>query len=155
MPSAGNICWFSDIRLNDRPSVGGKGASLGELAAAGIAVPAGFVVCTTAFEQFLAVLEKQEPIRSRVNALSGHDLTGVRVLSDELRARIQNASLPDDLRTEITRAHADLCGENANWPMAVRSSATTEDAEDASFAGLQDTYLWVMGAEPTLKNLLS
>ena len=155
MRSSGNISWFADITLSDRATVGGKGGSLGELARADIAVPAGFVVCTTAFEQFLAVLEKQEPIRPRIEALSLHDLKGIRLLSQEVRARIQTASLPEGLRAEIIGAHVDLCREDPDRPLAVRSSATTEDAEDASFAGLQDTYLWVMGAEAALKKVQS
>jgi pyruvate,water dikinase len=155
MRSSGNIRWFADIALKDRAAVGGKGGSLGELMRAGIAVPAGFVVCTAAFESFLRDLEKQEPIRSRIEALSLHDLNGIRLLSQAVRGRIRAASLPEDLRAEIIAAHADLCGENLHRPLAVRSSATTEDAEDASFAGLQDTYLWVMSAADTLKNALS
>src|SRR5262249_46152778 len=61
-----------------------------------------------------------------------------------------NAPLLDDVQSEILAAHAALCSGNSSSPLAVRSSATTEDAEDASFAGLQDTYLWVMGAQATL-----
>lgn len=150
-----NISWFADVTLNDRPAVGGKGGSLGELMHAGIRVPAGFVVCTGAFERVLALLEKQAPIRSRIQSLTLQDLRGIRLLSEEVRERIQNASLPDDLSAEIVAAHADLCSDDLRRPLAVRSSATTEDAEDASFAGLQDTSLWVMGVEATLKNVLS
>jgi pyruvate,water dikinase len=155
MRSTGNIRWFADITLNDRATVGGKGGSLGELMRAGIAVPAGFVVCTAAFESFLGDLEKQGPIRSRVAALSLHDLNGIRLLSQEVRGRIRASSLPEDLRLEIIAAHAELCGENLCRPLAVRSSATTEDAEDASFAGLQDTYLWVQSTDDIVKNVLS
>lgn len=155
MRSSGNISWFADITLNDRPMVGGKGGSLGELTRAGMAVPAGFVVCTCAFERFLAILEKQAPIRRRIEALSVEDLRGIRLLSEEVRARMQAASLPEDLGAEIVAAHAELCGENLDRPLAVRSSATAEDREDASCAGLQDTYLWVMSAEDTLKNVRS
>lgn len=150
-----NISWFADVTLNERPAVGGKGGSLGELMRAGIPVPAGFVVCTGAFERVLALLEKQAPIRSRIQALTLQDLRGIRLLSEEVRERIQNVSLPDDLSAEIAAAHADLCGDDLLRPLAVRSSATTEDAEDASFAGLQDTSLWVMGIEATLKSALS
>jgi pyruvate,water dikinase len=155
MASSENISWFAEISLNDRPAVGGKGGSLGELARAGISVPAGFVVRTTAFERFLAALEAQGAIRLRVEALSAHDLEGTTVLSKDVRSRIASASLPEDIRAEITRAHKDLCGENRWWPLAVRSSATAEDGEAASFAGLQDTYLWVKGVEATLESVLS
>jgi pyruvate,water dikinase len=155
MGASANIRWFAEITLNDRPAVGGKGGSLGELAKAGITVPDGFVVCTSAFERFLAVLEKHGPIRRRIAALSLHDLKGIRLLSEEARARIQTASLPEDLGDEIIEAHAKLCGDNPHWPLAVRSSATTEDSEDASFAGLQDTYLWVKGGEAALQKVQS
>lgn len=155
MRSSENISWFADITLKDRATVGGKGGSLGELTRAGIAVPAGFVVCTAAFERFLGDLEKQGPIRSRIAALSLHDLNGIRLLSQEVRQRIRAASLAEDLCAEIIAAHSELCGPTPHCPLAVRSSATTEDSEDASFAGLQDTYLWVKNANDILKNVLS
>ena len=150
-----NISWFADVTLNDRCTVGGKGGSLGELMRTGIPVPPGFVVCTVAFERVLAVLEKQAPIRPRIQSLTLQDLRGIRLLSEEVRERIQNVSLPDDLGVDIVAAHADLCGNDLHRPLAVRSSATTEDAEDASFAGLQDTSLWVVGVEATLRNVLA
>lgn len=155
MRSTENVSWFADITLNDRLTVGGKGGSLGELTRAGIAVPPGFVVRTGAFERFIAALETQEPIRPRLEALDGHDLAKITALSEKLRSRLENASLPHDVQSEIVAAHAELCCENANQPLAVRSSATTEDAENASFAGLQDSYLWVTGAEAVLKSVHS
>jgi len=69
-----HISWFRDISLADRPTVGGKGGSLGELQRAGIDVPPGFVVRTSAFEDFIAELERQDPVRSRVAALAADDL---------------------------------------------------------------------------------
>ena len=155
MRSWDNVSWFADITLNDRATVGGKGSSLGELTRAGIAVPPGFVVCTAAFERFLSILEKEDPIRPRVEALCAHELEEITALSQRTRARLENAPLPDNVQAEILNAHAELCADKPNWPLAVRSSATTEDSEDASFAGLQDTYLWVVGAEATLKNVRS
>ena len=150
MHSSENISWFDDITLTDRPSVGGKGGSLGELTRAGIAVPPGFVVRTSAFERLLDVLEKEEPIRPQVESLGAHELEKITSFSARTRARLENAALPNDVQSDILVAHAELCGEHDTSPLAVRSSATTEDAEDASFAGLQDTYLWVMGVQSTL-----
>ena len=150
MRSSQNIGWFADITLNDRLTVGGKGGSLGELTRAGILVPRGFVVRTAAFERFLGALDHEQPIRSRVEVLGAQELEEITALSKSTRARLENAPLPDDLQSEILAAHAELCGTDFSTPLAVRSSATTEDAEDASFAGLQDTYLWVMGAQATL-----
>jgi pyruvate,water dikinase len=141
------VGWFADLTLADRASVGGKGGSLAELTRAGIAVPEGFVVRTAAFESFLAELERDAPLRSRVESLAPEDLDGITALSAELVARVTAHPLPDALRDELVVAHASLCAGDSRAPLAVRSSATTEDSEEASFAGLQDTYLWVMGAE--------
>ena len=149
------VAWFADIGLADRPTVGGKGGSLGELTRAGIAVPPGFVVRTAGFEHFITELEKDGPIRSAVEALDANDLAAVTACSRTLRLRLEAADLPLSLQAEIAGAHAALCADDGNAPVAVRSSATTEDAEDASFAGLQDTYLWVMGVEETLRLIRS
>jgi pyruvate,water dikinase len=155
MRSSENVSWFPEITLKDRPAVGGKGGSLGELTRAGIEVPQGFVVRTSAFDRFLSALEKQEPIRPSVEALEEHELDRIKSLSGQLRARFENAALPADLQTEISATVAELCRDGHDSPLAVRSSATTEDAEDASFAGLQDTYLWVTGAEATSNSVRS
>jgi pyruvate, water dikinase len=151
VPSSEIIGWFADIGLSDRPTVGGKGGSLGELTRASIPVPPGFVVRTAAFERFLSALEEDEPIRPSVEALGADELEKISALSEYLRARLENALLPDDVNSEILAAHAKLCGGDNNSPLAVRSSATAEDAADASFAGLQDTYLWTLGGQQTLK----
>ena len=153
MRSTANISWFAGITLANRGTVGGKGGSLGELTRAGIAVPAGFVVTTHAFERFLGELEEGNAIRSRGQVLSDHDLAELSSFSENVRSRFERAPLPDDLCADIIAAHAELCGANLSWPLAVRSSATAEDSDDASFAGLQDTYLWVKGAEATLKHV--
>jgi pyruvate,water dikinase len=132
------IGWFAQIGLSDRPRVGGKGGSLGELTRAGIAVPAGFVVTTTAFEEFAAQLA----LRAEVAALHAGDLAAIEACSRRLRARVEAAELPEAARAQIGAAYRDLASQ-AGGAVAVRSSATTEDASDASFAGLQDTYLWI------------
>ena len=141
MPEA--IAWFQDVGIDDRPSVGGKGASLGELTRAGIAVPPGFVVTTRAFELFLAALEARAPVRARIETCDADDLAAVTALAQELRQRVAVEPLPGDVEQALLAAHQSLCGEGS-VPVAVRSSATTEDAADASFAGLQDTFLWVI-----------
>jgi pyruvate, water dikinase len=149
------ISWFRDIGLEHRPKVGGKGGSLGELHRAGINVPPGFVVRTDAFENFIDVLECRSPLRARVAGLAADDLAEIGAVSRELRARIEDAPLPADLRQEIGDAYGRL-GEFGPPPaVAVRSSATTEDAADASFAGLQDTYLWVLQADSVMAKIRS
>jgi pyruvate,water dikinase len=139
------VSWFVDIGLEHRPAVGGKGASLGELTRAGVAVPAGFVVRTEAFRRFVGALPPIPPLTE------AEDLAGMTAFSEKVRARIEGASLPDDLAAALAEAHVQLVGADADAPVAVRSSATSEDAADASFAGLQDTFLWVKGRQATLE----
>ncbi len=145
------VAWFADVGIADRPTVGGKGGSLGELTQAGIDVPPGFVVTVAAFERFLAVLEAREPIRPLVEALDPSDLGAATRLSEQLRARVMEEPMPADVQQALKNAHAQLCEDGQ--PVAVRSSATTEDAEDASFAGLQDTFLWVLDADTMLERV--
>ncbi len=154
MSAPGNVSWFADIGLGDRPHVGGKGGSLGELTRAGITVPPGFVVRTGAFERFLEELERSAPVRARVAALDPDDLAAITACARDVRGRIERAALPADVAAEVTAAHAALMGAG-RVAVAVRSSATTEDASDASFAGLQDTYLWVTNAEAALHRVRS
>jgi pyruvate,water dikinase len=155
MSDAKYINWFREIGLDDRPKVGGKGGSLGELERAGIDVPPGFVVRTEAFERFVETLELQAPVRSCVQGLAADDLDGIAAMAREVRMRFDDAELPPELEQEVRAAYGAL-GESGGVPIvAIRSSATTEDAADASFAGLQDTYLWVMRADEVLRKIRS
>lgn len=151
--ASGFIGWFEALGLADRADVGGKGGSLGELTRAGIAVPPGFVVTTAAFEQFLLDLERVSPVRERVQALRAGDLAAIAACAGELRARIASAELPPTIAGELATAWARLCERCGAADVAVRSSATTEDAADASFAGLQDTFLWVGNAAAVLQRV--
>lgn len=147
--------WFADIGLADRPTVGGKGGSLGELTRAGIAVPPGFVVRTEAFEAFIRALDTEKPLRALIEALDPGDLSAVAECTKAVRARVEESPLPAEVREAILSAHERLCEGQPDLPVAVRSSATTEDAEDASFAGLQDTYLWVIADDEVLRTVRS
>jgi pyruvate, water dikinase len=155
MRSTEHISPFADIGLADRLQVGGKGGSLGELERAGIAVPHGFVVRTAAFESFLQALERESPVRALVQSLDADDLPAITACSKNLRARVEDAELPADVLNAISSAHAALCASHAAKTVAVRSSATTEDATDASFAGLQDTFLWVTDTAQVLNKVRS
>ncbi len=155
MSSVPVTSWFSEIGLVDRPAVGGKGGSLGELTSAGIDVPPGFVVRTEAFEAFIQKLDKEEALRAPIEALDPHDLAAVGECTKAVRARVENSPLPADVRDAILSSYAELCADQPDTPVAVRSSATTEDAEDASFAGLQDTYLWVLGGDQVIQMVRS
>jgi pyruvate,water dikinase len=121
----------------DAAVAGGKGASLGELTRAGAAVPTGFVVTTGAFAVALGALDP-------AGSLAGGESPA------SLRARITAAPLPDPVAAAIARAYPAL-GPDAE--VAVRSSATMEDSGGASFAGLQDSYLGVVGAPAVLDHV--
>jgi len=141
------VCGISGVGLRDRPLVGGKGASLGELIRAGIPVPAGFVVTAEAFERAMRALDPGGEIRREVGRLPAGDVAAIADVTGRVRARIAAATLPPEVRAQITAAYRDLGAADAGAAVAVRSSATGEDSAETSFAGLQDTYLWVRGAD--------
>jgi pyruvate, water dikinase len=142
---------FADVGRADVPVAGGKGASLGELLRAGIRVPDGFVVTTSAFRSAVAALD----LGSRVAALDPADGEAVAAACAELRATVESTPLPADVAEAVTAGYAWLAAEcgQPELPVAVRSSATSEDSAEASFAGLQDTYLWVRGADSVLDHV--
>ena len=144
-----HISWFKELTLADRPAVGGKGASLGELSQAGVDVPPGFVVRTEGFRAFLDHLERQGPLRDEIAALDPNDFAEVERVCAKAMDRVRSEPLPDGLRAGILEAHGALEGV----PVAIRSSATSEDADDASFAGLQDTFLYVMDGDEALERI--
>lgn len=144
---------FEDIGIGDRPAAGGKGASLGELLRAGVAVPPGCVVTTEAFRHFLDACDPDAALRRRIERLPADDLTAIAATSAEMRALVERVDLPSALHDGISVALEQVCDGATDTPMAVRSSATSEDSADASFAGLQDTYLWIRGADSVVEHV--
>jgi pyruvate,water dikinase len=155
MAEVSYVSRFTEIGIHDRPSAGGKGASLGELTAAGIRVPPGCVVTTGAFERFLAAIDPDHSIRSEASKLSAGDADAISHFGESARLRMEREPLPDDLRQSIAEHYNGLHAEasGSDEPVAIRSSATSEDSEQASFAGLQDTYLWVRGADSVIEHV--
>jgi pyruvate,water dikinase len=135
-------------------AVGGKAASLGELTRAGIAVPPGFAVTTEAFTAALAAVDRDGGLRAGLGALPAADLAGIAAAAARFRAVVAGAPLPAEVTAAIEAGYAALAlgaGSGDCGPeVAVRSSATVEDSAEASFAGLQDTYLGVSGADSVL-----
>lgn len=145
------VRWFAGIGLADRALVGGKGASLGELTRAGLRVPPGFVVTTAAFEAALAVIDPHGTIRAQIERLDPADLAAMTAAADAIRERFLGAVLPAMITAAVSAAYQTLAAPAS--PVAVRSSATSEDSDDASFAGLQDTHLCVQGTDAVLRSL--
>ncbi|MGI5064507.1 PEP/pyruvate-binding domain-containing protein [Treponema putidum] len=137
---------FTQIHKDDVLIAGGKGANLGEMTAAGINVPKGFVITADAYREFLKENRIDEIISSNLNEEQA-DEKALLSAAGEFRKRIRAGHFPARLEKEIRKKYAEL-GESAR--VAVRSSATAEDLPDASFAGQQETYLNVQGIEDVL-----
>ena len=136
------------VGAGDRFAVGGKAASLGELARIGLRVPPGCVVTTAAFTAAMRAVDPSGSLARQADRLNPDDHQRVARVSAAIRERIRAAPLPAGLAAAIAAGYRELAAHDANAaPVAVRSSAVAEDAADASFAGLQDTYLWVRGGE--------
>src|SRR5215210_35530 len=139
---------FGDLDRTMLPIAGGKAANLGELARAGLPVPDAFCLTTAAYE----LVAEGADLDQILNDLAGtdpEDTSRLAELAAAARASLSEASVPDDLVEAITRAYREL-GNGASVAVAVRSSATAEDLPYASFAGQQDTYLNVVGADNVL-----
>jgi phosphoenolpyruvate synthase/pyruvate phosphate dikinase len=128
--------------------VGGKGASLARLAAAGLPVPPGFHVTTAAYRRFVTEHGLQVQILADVATARADDPTTLDVASSQIAQLFAQQALPDDIAAAILHSYATLgCGD---LPVAVRSSATAEDLPEMSFAGQQDSYLNTHGEVPLL-----
>ena len=151
-----SILWFNQISNTDVPKVGGKNASLGEmyskLTKKGVAIPNGFAVTADAYDDFVTTTGVKKEIRRILKGLNTHDIRDLQAKAKAVRQAILQADFPEDLEQDIIKAYEKLSKEfkKKDVDVAVRSSATAEDLPDASFAGQQDTYLNVEGAEELL-----
>ena len=134
---------FNEIRKTDVLSAGGKGANLGEMASNGMPVPDGGVLCAEAYDLFI------ERNGIDVNSVLKSSSTEKKA-SKKLKKLILSAEIPNEIKSEVMGFYGSL-GENAR--VAVRSSATAEDLEDASFAGQQETYLNVRTEKTLLEKI--
>jgi pyruvate,water dikinase len=140
---------LAELRRRDEPAFGAKSASLGELLCAGIQVPPGFALATSAFASFVSDNGIEHEIADRLGRISPDDVGSVRGAAQAIAETMSSAPLPDAVREEVTARYgqlAEAAGETEP-PVAVRSSATGEDSAEATFAGQQETYLWVRGVE--------
>jgi phosphohistidine swiveling domain-containing protein len=123
--------------------VGGKGASLARMAAAGLPVPPGFHITTAAYRRFVAEHELQAQILAAVSTATPDQPATLEEASSRIGKLFAESVMPDDIAEAIRRAYAELGGGDV--PAAVRSSATAEDLPEMSFAGQQETYLHMHG----------
>lgn len=147
---------FDELGLEQLGAVGGKSAHLGDLRRAGFPVPPGFAVTTAAFDRVVHD-EFRRQVDDLVADLHPDDAARLELEAARLRELIHGLPVPDDVFAAIDLGYADLgraIGLEAP-AVAVRSSAVAEDAVDASFAGVQDTYLWITGIEQVIRHIRS
>jgi phosphoenolpyruvate synthase/pyruvate phosphate dikinase len=129
-------------------TVGGKGASLARLVAAGLPVPDGFHVTTAAYRQFVATNALQPRIRAALESVDPAQPATLEVASQAIRESFAQGGIPSAVAGAVAQAYMGLTGQSP--VVAVRSSATAEDLPDASFAGQQETYLNIEGVGAVL-----
>lgn len=148
-----------DINNNMVDLVGGKNASLGEmignLSQKGINVPEGFVITVNAYDLYMEKNGLTERILALIESLDTKNLVQLRKTGTQIRQIIMDGKLPGELREAIEKRYKKLSrqyGKEAT-DVAVRSSATTEDLPDASFAGQQDSFLNIRGPNSVINSI--
>lgn len=154
MNDAPHIRWFQDCDASCANDVGGKCAGLGELISAGLSVPPGFAVTTAAHELFLDSHDLRGREAELLASLDYESLPEVSAASGRLRSMVEGSELPASTAAAVRAAYDDLSGgDGATVPVAVRSSAVSEDLAGASFAGQLETYLWIDGADAVVEHV--
>lgn len=139
-----NIIWFADETATDHALVGGKGANLGNMTAKGFQVPPGFTVSTAAYRAHVSESDIRPEVESILSKIDYTDPVGLEEHVAQIRKLITDAPMPEAVTRDVAAAYAKV-GDTSF--VAVRSSGTAEDLEGASFAGLHDTYLDIMGQD--------
>ncbi|OPY53564.1 MAG: Phosphoenolpyruvate synthase [Methanosaeta sp. PtaU1.Bin060] len=148
-----SVVWLEEVGKEDLSIVGGKGASLGEMINIGVPVPGGFAVTAQAFREFI---NKAGIAKKLFEALNVDVNQEAQLLKAEETAKrlIMSAKVPADIEKAIKSRYNELCEREGEAVfVAVRSSATAEDLPDASFAGQQETYLNVRGADDVFNSV--
>lgn len=137
---AKRIIDVNELRVDDVPIVGGKGANLGELTSSGFPVPHAFVLTTVSYDYFLGENGLMPKILKEISKIDPRSDDSLVRASRSIRALFDRCAIPEDLMKDIRDSYNILLGGKKGF-VAVRSSATAEDLPDASFAGQQETYL--------------
>jgi pyruvate,water dikinase len=144
------VIWFEDLPPRAVDIAGGKGASLSDMMRAGLPVPPGFIITAEAFQMFLAEDFGLETLQQAVRGLDVHNASMLKRAEAIIDDFILRKRLPDPLVEEVTAAYNSLGTEPA---AAIRSSAISEDGDDASFAGQQESFLNVRGIDAVLRHV--
>ena len=149
------VCWFEDCRRDAVPLVGGKCASLGELINTGVRVPPGFALTTEGYRRFMADSGIARELRVLLAGADAQDLAALESISERIRGLVEAQPFAVEIEDLVAECYRKLSLRACTpaVPVAVRSSATAEDLAGASFAGQQDTYLWVRGVDEVLQHM--
>jgi pyruvate,water dikinase len=145
-----DIMWLEETRKDDIGSVGGKGASLGEMASIGLPVPKAFTVTAQAYRRFLKETKIEGKLFSTLKDVDVENTDDLERSAQACRELILTVKMPADIKKEIQKAYSQL---GKNTIVAVRSSATAEDLPTASFAGQQETFLNIKGEAQLLESV--
>ena len=151
MATSKHILFFNQISINDIAKVGGKNSSLGEmycqLNPIGINIPNGFAVTAEGYRLFRKENNLEKPLDDLLLSLDTKEYSNLSSIGEKARNLILSASIPIEIRDEITFAYQELCQQCKinNLDVAVRSSATSEDLPSASFAGRMESFLNISG----------
>jgi pyruvate, water dikinase len=148
------IVWYDKYDPAQKPIVGGKNASLGEMMRAELPVPPGFALTTDAYALIWRDRELVDSVNELLQGLDHDDFAHNLDVSHKIRHLIESEPVPDEVVDALRDAYEALCTHCGvdNLPVAIRSSATAEDQPDASFAGQQDTFLWVCGLASVIEH---
>ncbi|MFH1710961.1 MAG: phosphoenolpyruvate synthase [Nanoarchaeota archaeon] len=166
-PDIAFVKWFSELDKTSGPIAGGKGANLSEIYNLKISVPPGFVVTAQAYDHFIKGANLNDKIKILLGKIDYENTKKLDEITKEIRELIVEAPMPPEIEEEISDAYETLSAEKSkemkadhllkksseNVFVAVRSSATTEDLAEASFAGQQETFLNVHGNESLLTSI--
>jgi|TARA_Y100000310_G_scaffold70980_1_gene66784 pyruvate,water dikinase len=163
------IKWFSELNKDSINIAGGKGANLAEIYNEGIPVPPGFVITAQAYDYFIEYAKLKEKIKELLDRIDYEDTKKLDEMTKQIRVFINDSEFPKDLEEDILEAYEHLGAskfdsiegsaldilKTSSEPIfvAIRSSATTEDLKDASFAGQQDSFVNIKGKKELLKHI--
>jgi pyruvate, water dikinase len=145
------IVELAEVSESDLPLVGGKAGKLGELVRQGLPIPPAFVVTTEAYQAFVDATRLKSEIPAALASIDIGRPETIDAASQRIRAEFESTPFPSQLRKPIAEAYEAFVRKHGVHFSAVRSSATAEDLEGASFAGLQETYLNVSGTDNVLE----
>jgi len=169
LPKVDFVKWFSELDKNSGSVAGGKGANLAEIYNLKIPVPAGFVVTAQAYDYFIQYAEIDDKIKEILKTINYEDTKQLNSAVQEIRDLILNSEFPKEMEEEIIESYENLNQGESDFQnktamdilkaasgdsfVAVRSSATTEDLDEASFAGQQDSFVNIRGKIQLLKHI--